>query len=376
MCVPEETRTCPCCGVLLAPGLFAIDARVVQPVQAGWLAAGGGNNAVLLHAGGVVTLHGRAFIAVRASLPLNTTSPVAVHVWVEVDWVDAERYLVFRESGLYQGAGEAPTGFGATGSLACDMPGFPATMGSHCRIVCTDPIAGARMTDCADLRVQMLGRELQLDHQGLVNLYRRTHGGSGAVAQADGALRAATTQGLLGGTYFAKPIEPFGRFAGIEPPQLLVRPPLDTDGEVHFATVGIAEAMEEQKLELVAAARNGGPEFEQSFGEFVFWSRTKQNPPLQHGMIVPERHGAIPSAPQMVAWLITEQLETEEGPLCPPPVTVGKNDIHFLAAVPITAGELTFAQQSGTLALIAGLEASGIDLADLQRESWTERFSS
>ena len=317
------------------------------------------------HQGGVLTVNGRSFLPANISLPAFWhDSPVGAVVWVETAYHLGDDWIRFADLQLER--------FSASGTLACDVPGFPGTLGSIVTLEAAKDDAVPHITWCSDMRVLMIGRADGFGHDDLVRLYRRLWGGTGETAPDNPLLREAALRAIEqhNGHFFAKPIEALGRYAGIKPPQILVRPPLDTGGEARLATIGIAEGMRgPRKVELVTATRNGGPAFEKSFGEFCFWSRREQNPPLDAGLIIPENQGAIPEHPNMAAWLILEDFETGEGPLCPPPSEVGQAVIDYLAAIPITREEFAFAHQRGVPELVAKLEASEADVADLGRDS-------
>jgi hypothetical protein len=360
----EDERACPCCGILIPAGLFERTRTVEAPRSLEELAQSDHATEVTRHAGSILTVNGRSFLPVDVSLPLYwVDSPVAAQVWVETAYHSGDDFIRFQD-------GRYPY-FQALGTLACDIPGFPGSMGAPVQITAAQG-EQPRLTWCADMRILLVGREEDFGHQDLVRLYRRLWGGSGDTPAEDQALRKAARDMVKEyyGHFFSRPVTAFGPYAGIQPPEVLVRPPLDTGGEARFATIGIAEAMKgPQKIELVAAARNGGPAFEKSFGEFCFWSRREQNPPLQAGMVIPEATGGIPSYQNLAAWLITENYDTPEGPLCPPASLVGAAQLSYLAAIPITREELAYAALNGPVELLTCLEASGLDVTDLSRAS-------
>ena len=360
-----ELRPCPCCGLPITTGLFESQRLVNTPVALEALSLSDQADEIETRQGGALTVNGRSFLPANISLPLfRHESPVGAVVWVETAYHVGDDLLRFVEQKLAH--------FSASASLACDIPGFPGTIGALVTIEAWQGEDIPRITWCSDMRVLMIGRSDDFGHNDLVRLYRRLWGGSGETPPDNPILREAAQKAVEqhSGRSYAKPVGAIGRYAGITPPQILVRPPLDTGGEARLATVGIAEGMKgPRKVELVTATKNGGHAFEKSFGEFCFWSRREQNPPLDNGIIIPENQGGIPEHPNMAAWLILENFETEEGPLCPPPSEAGQAVIDYLAAIPITREEFAFAHHFGVAELTTRLEDSGADVTDLGRES-------
>lgn len=361
---PSQTP-CPCCGLAIPAGLFARRREVEAPVALQAIARSEDADDILAHEGGLLTMYSRAFVPAIVNLPLYwQDSPVSARVWVEVPYHSGDDYIRFRD-GTYPH-------FLTSGWLACDVPGFPGSFGAQVQIEAHRGSDLPVLTWCADLRILLLGRDDDFGHDHLVRLYRRMWGGSGDTPAEDPALRKAVSDTVERhfGPYYVKPIEPIAPYAGIEPPQVLVRPPLDTGGEARFATVGNAEATKgPRKTELVAAVRDSAEPFEKSFAEFCFWSRREANPPLMPGMVIPETQGSIPAYERMVAWLLVDDFDTAEGSLVPPPVEVGPATVVYLAAIPITREELAFAASTTVGELITRLEVSGVDIADLSRNS-------
>jgi hypothetical protein len=119
----EGAKTCPCCGEEIPLGLFARDAKVILPAAVALMNDAGHP---IEHCFGdqIILASSRWFVRCMATLPLDwDESPVRAWAWAEVDQVVAVRlgHLM---------AGEA-SGLEASGVLACDVPGFPGTIGSR-----------------------------------------------------------------------------------------------------------------------------------------------------------------------------------------------------------------------------------------------------
>lgn len=315
-----------------------------------------------LHGDELVEMNGRFFLRVRAHVPLDwPQSPVAALLWVEVEEDVVTNMLNYR-------AGRSDW-FAATGTLACDWPGFPGAIGARVTIE-TDESAGTpRISWVSDERLRLLSRQ-NLSHEAFVVLYRRAWGGAGVVAKADHSLRRATIEALreLGERpVFLHEITPPGKIAGIEPAAVGVLAPRDTGDEAILATIGNAEAQVGPELfELLAFARNPTQGFRSSFAEFCYWTRLS-NLELTPGTIVRERR-IVPGCQEMSAWLIYAPWEIRG--LSEPVVELGARSLRFHAAAPITNEEEAYAEARGGVELAAHLTSLAVDLSDLSRSSF------
>lgn len=311
---------------------------------------------------GVVALHDRFFVLCDATVPLHyAASPVKVQVWAELQ---AEQFAHVLD--VLKGERKHFDGYA---HLACEWPGFPGSVGSPVYLK-LDAEAGARprVIHCVDRRIAEIGRRRRLEHEDYVKLYRRVWGGPEDVVDADIRIRQAVIDTLheLAGhrQVFLKPVEPPARFAGIEPAAILFQPPFDTGTEALLGTVGIAEAMPgESRVELVSWVCDPSDEFQRSFGELAYWSRSSRNI-LRSGVLIVEE-GGVASSDDKTAWLVCEPWWRERLP----EIHVEDARIELLAAVPISREEQSFAERKGPRELVGLMQSSDVDIFDLKRKS-------
>lgn len=345
--------SCPCCDQPLPSGLFAETASVKLPSVVAMMRQAGVSQEII-STSHMIVAGGRSFVLADASLPITEpSSPIRVRVWVEVD-----EGLVLAMSGAVAG-GEPVTG---PGSLACDWPAFPGSLGAQVTIEAAPGQQFPRVVACSDHRLRAVCGKLSHDHYAMI--YRRLFGGPNVIADADLTLRAAVAarwREVAGQAAFTREITPPAGFAGMTPAKLIIAPPVDTGGRAFMATIGNAEALTQAGAELCAWAHDPGDGFINSFGEFCYWSRQTQAVPAA-GRIIPE-HRPIPDTDGMCAWLICEPWWTTL-----PAATYPGRHVELLAAVPIHRQELVFAAQVGSGELLSRLELYDVDVADLERE--------
>jgi hypothetical protein len=308
--------------------------------------------------GPFLTLFGRHFIPVQMPLPLGwTDSPIQLRLWIEIVESDV------------QGIRSVLTGerrsFSSSGTMACDVPGFPGSIGSPCRYRYRGHGQEAQITFCADRRIDDLDEDP--GHAGMAALYRRIWGNDTPVKDFDPDLQQAMVEGWghwLGRQAYARDVGPPPQMAGMNPGKVIVAPPLDTDQPAILATIGCSDlpGAGNRHYELTCAVRNPSDDFISCFGEFAYLTRMNRTP-IGPSAIVPERRG-IPDSDDMVAWLLADPWWDEPAP---ENVLDGKQ-IEHLIAVPIYATEMAFAAMYGPEALMRAFRDIDPDLASLNRE--------
>lgn len=305
---------------------------------------------------GAQMIWGRFFLRAELPLPLRREdTPIVLEVWIEV--------LEDAASGICAVLEGERRSFSGRAHLASDVPGFPGSSGSVCRIRFRGE--AIKIIDCGDERISSLRADL--DHEEMAALYRCIWGNSDDLAAVRWDLRQAVASDLqdrLGGRCQTKLVEPPSRIAGIDPGEVLVSPPLDTGRPAFLSTVGCSDVADSsgRHYEITTRLQNPSDDLVRCFGEFVYLARMNPHAILP-GQIVPERKPIPDSNGKMSAWLL---IETEEAP----PWEATKADrglVEYLQAFPLMPVEVSFASAFGVEKLQEVLHMSGEDLTSLKR---------
>lgn len=354
-----KNESCPCCGGPARPGLFERRPFVEEPLAVEWMRESG---ALLpVDDGPFIAVAGRYFIPVQLPLPIGQLySPIRLRLWVEISESDIAgiRLVLLGERRSYS----------STATMACDIPGFPGSVGSPCRFRLRGDGQEAVLTSLADERISAIPE--QLDHDGYAALYRLVWGNAKTIRdfnpEGQEALASSWSK-WLGRQTYAREIGPPPQMAGMNPGKVVVAPPIDTNEPAVLATLGCSDLVGagDRHYELLCSIQNPSEEFIRCFGEFAYLTRMN-TALIGPSAIIPEK-GGIPDAEEMVAWLLAEPWWGEVGP-----DSVAGKEIDHLVAVPIYAAELTFAAIYGPEALTRVFQDIDPDLSSLQRRPVVE----
>lgn len=337
---------CPCClRQEASPGLFEKMPESEKPVLLQ------GREQEIDDSGEVLESAGRFFLLAKMPLPFHREStPIVPEVWVEVSEQAAGkiRDVLLGERRSYSGAAQ----------LATDLPGFPGTAGSPCRLRFRKE---GEVIDCTDTRISTIPADL--DHQEMAALYRILWGNDNPVPAARHALRKEVRQALhnhVSQRSYTRQVEPPPQLAGIDPGEVLVFPPLDTGKPARLYTVGCSDVEDGRGgvYEIATFLQNPSDELVRCFGEFVYLSRMNPAAPLP-GQVVPERNPIPDSDGRMIAWIL----------LYPWDFGFVSGSVNYICAIPLLDREVAFAAIHGSERLAEELRASSEDLTALRRGS-------
>lgn len=351
----DKHHTCPCCGEELPLGLFYYKPQIsIPPPLAAMRADGVGIKEIGNH---FMMAQGRLFLLARATFPLDwKKSPVTVGAWVEVGQSAASELTTMEESNE-----EIPVI--GSGRLACDLPGFPGSLGAEVSFAYQPGESHARIHTCGDARIADFNTR---DHKELGSLYRRAWGGSAELIPDRPELRAGigvAWHEIVGRPIFRRELEPPAAIAGTKPLEILIAPPLDTGGEAIAASVGIVNALRRQPVELITYARNADDHYLESFGELCYLPFISNNVEFVNNDLIGQNQG-LPGVPEMIAWLICESWWLDS---LPPSIEVDGLDVKLQVAIPVRPEEVAFAAHRGPGALRQELELNAVDVTDLKR---------
>jgi hypothetical protein len=360
----KERIPCPCCyNEDLPLGLFSRQVIADEPIVFTIMANHDEDDDIIFLTPYLAKSFERYFLKVVCPLPLGRiNSPIIPQIWLEINLDEAETILHLDTFPQERGTINSING---VGKLANDLPGFFGSLGSYAYFY-KQQGSPAVVTDCLDSRIQTIPENL--DHQGMVDLYRQIWGNIDMVTEANLQQRADINsywRKLVGAPVYRQPVMPPPMLSGIKPTEILVAPPQDTNDEVFLATIGCSETLDDHKVEIIAFARNPSEEFIQSFSEFSYLSRINHDP-VESGMMIRERFSVPDSDQQMHGWLLQspswrypkEKLafKDKQG-----------QEIHVLEAIPLHGFEIMFAETFGIEALLDHLQDDDVDLADLKR---------
>ena len=304
---------------------------------------------------GAHMIWGRFFLQAELPLPLRREdTPVVLDVWIEV-LEDAAR-------GMRAVAEGERRSFSGRAILASDVPGFPGSAGSVCRIRFRG--GSLRIIDCGDSRIASLPSDME--HEAMAALYRLVWGNPEPLRPVRWDLREAVEADLqkrLGGRCQTKLVSPPPRIAGMDPGEVLVSPPLDTGRPAFLSTVGCSDVADSggRHYEITTRLQNPSDDLVRCFGEFVYLARMNPHA-LLPGQIVPERKPIPDSNGKMAAWVL---LAAEGGPW--EPTKTERGYVEYLQALPLMPVEVSFAGAFGVEKLEEVLQNSGEDLTSLKR---------
>jgi len=353
-------QLCPCCGHrLLPPGLFSANPDLPTPLPLQHMLDADELGTSLLE-DEVLFSCGRFFA--RAELPLPLTrldTPIRVKGWVEIDKDIFDELVDISEGQLNH--------LRAAATLACDIPGFPGSLGAKVMIERIYGVSATMIISCADGRIGSIPGDL--GHDDMAALYRCIWGNEDEVAEADPELRKRVgyaLQEFIDRPTYRKKMTPPAGLAGIEATDVIIAPPLDTGEEAILATVGCSDTAVAtgSPVELIAWVRNPSDGFIRSFADFGYLSRLNDNP-IRTGMIVPENPSIPDTDDRMAGWLLWSSDRLKK--------VVGIKDtegrtVQLLEAIPLYEIEMVFAQAFGSDTLMRHLEESETDLSDLTRK--------
>lgn len=351
-----EVSVCPCCGINLPAGLFS----QIQIAQAPSVVMVAGSEPAE-RVGRMLRFNGRYFLSAIAALPLHWPgSPVRAAIWVELDLTDAERVADLDSDP------EPAEEFTCRGSLACDIPGFPGTLGSRCEFSVTAASPAAQLLGCSDVRISSI--PVQPTHDELVRLYRGMWGQTQEVIPEDESLREAVSnywkRMFSDKNLTSMDVTPPPSLSGIKPPKLILAPPQDTGYQSVLMTVGCAEGAQAsgEGAELITWVRDPENEFIDCFGEFLFITRSNSRP-VSAGTVVPERRPIPGTGKRMRGWLITKPWWIEL-----PDLEHASETVSMLAAIPLHEPEMVMIAASGEQSVIERFKEKGVDVSDLKRD--------
>jgi hypothetical protein len=347
---------CPCCERPAVPGLYEHRPVVATPLAVERLSDIAGHP-VGVEDDPFLTVHGRWFVPCKVTLPLASNSPVEIRVWLEITEDEVARIKAVIRGERRSFSGLAPA--------ASDFPGFPGLAGAGCRYRIRSGQEIPEMVSCTDRRVADIPEEL--DHDGYSALYRRIWGNEDPLPEINFLARhqvRSDWSDWLGRKSYSRLVAPPPRLAGIDPAEVLVAPPVDTNEPALLVTVGCCDVpgADNRLYEMICTIRNPSEEFITCFGEFSYISR--MNPDrIGPGAVVPERSSVPDSDEEMVAWLLTWPWWEEE----PPETEVLGERINYLVAIPLYSVEAAYATFRGVDELIRAFITQDPDLASLER---------
>lgn len=351
-----DREKCPCCGKEIVAGTFEYQPVAVKPAAVEWAEEGG--EVTVQEEGDLMSFSGRWFLRAEAPLPLGfDRSPVRPIVWLEIPEEMASSVYDLRSGSRSRLSGMA--------SLACDVPGFPGTIGAPSRFRIRNSEGVAEIVTIADQRVLSLPEDPS--HDEVLELYRQMWGAEEDKRTPDASGRErffSWWEGILGRTVHRKTVPPPPRFSGMEPGEMLFSPPMDTGGIAVMATLGCSDLPESDKKEIACWARNPSESFLEIFSEFVYITRMNKKP-LRSGYIVPERD-TIPET-GFSGWLLSEPWWIRDNMFLPP--SEEGPSVEVLGAMPLYPVEMAFAAMFGPDRLIEALQEANIDPTDLERDA-------
>jgi hypothetical protein len=348
---------CPCCQQPATPGLFEHRPVVATPLAIERLSDIAGEP-VGVEDEPFLTAYGRWFVPCEVFLPLGSKSPVQIRVWLEISESDVRniRAVIRGERRSFSSA--APSG--------CDFPGFPGAAGSLCRYRIRSGQEIPEMTSCSDSRISEIPDVL--DHQGYAALYRRIWGNEDPLPEVNYLARhqvRSDWQEWLERRTYSRLVAPPPRLAGMEPAEVLVAPPVDTNEPALLVTVGCSDVPGDNNryYEMSCQIRNPSEDFIRCFGEFSYISR--MNPSrIGPGAVVPERTSIPDTDEEMVAWLLAWPWWEPSSP----ETRVLGDSISYLTAIPLYSVEAAYAAFRGTEELLRAFIDQDPDLASLDRQ--------
>jgi hypothetical protein len=348
--------TCPCCGKD-EENIFLHQPYALQPLALQW-SREESEIVVRQEESGIVFL-GRYFLQADIPLPLKRKdSPIVPRVWIEVS---EEVFYSLKE--VYSGAKRRMS---AGGVLACDIPGFPGTVGSPLRFRLLSPTSEIEIISLADSRIEAIGDDLS--HNEMVSLYRKTWGNTGYVPRVSLQRRSEVSKAweeYLGTSLFSRETETPPQLAGLPPGEVLLAPPLDTNRKAVFCTVGCSDVRQSngRRVEIASWIRNPPDDFIRCFGEFAYLSHL--NPQIiAPGAVIPEQNPIPGSQGQMFGWILVIPWWVEEDSFF-----VDDQEVSILAAIPLLASEIRFAAMIGVDNLLSELENTDVDIYSLLRDA-------
>lgn len=351
-----DREKCPCCGKEIVAGTFEYQPVAIKPLAVEWAEESGSANAE--EKSDLLGMSGRWFVRAEAPLPLGMkNSPVRPVIWLEIGESLASSIYDLRSGNRSRVSGPA--------TLACDLPGFPGSVGSPARFRIRNQGEPAEVVSVSDQRIASLPEEPT--HEQILDIYRYMWGAEKDGRQPDSSQRErffAWWENMLGRTVHRRLVQPPPRFSGIEPGEMLFSPPLDTGGVAVMATLGCSDLPESEKKEIACWVRNPPERFLEIFSEFVYISRMNQKP-LRSGYIVPEKE-ILPDG--FSGWLLCDPWWIHERESLYLPPSESGPSIEVLGAMPLYPVEMAYATMFGPDKLIEELQDSGVDPTDLGRD--------